>query len=98
MKKDIFKTDNFLLHNAAKDKMYTNYAAPKPIIDYHNHLSPMEIAEDNITQVWIAGDHYKWRAMRNMGVNEKYITGNASDKENFMECAKMYSLQNPLYH
>lgn len=67
-------------------------------------MSPREIAEDrvyeNITQVWIAGDHYKWRAMRTMGVDEKYITGNASDKEKFMAWAKIvpHTLRNPLYH
>src|SRR5690606_35654191 len=74
------------------------------IIDYHNHLSPKEIAEDrmfdNITQVWIAGDHYKWRAMRAMGVNERFITGDATDKEKFMAWARTvpHTLRNPLFH
>ncbi|MGB8705560.1 MAG: glucuronate isomerase [Gillisia sp.] len=104
MKNETFITDHFLLHNSAAEKLYNEYAAPQPIIDYHNHLSPKEIAEDrvfdNITQVWIAGDHYKWRAMRTMGVDEKYITGDASDKEKFMAWAKTvpYTLRNPLYH
>lgn len=99
-----FIDDNFLLHNKYAVELYQNYAASQPIIDYHNHLSPKEIYEDrvfdNITQVWIAGDHYKWRAMRALGVNEKYITGDTSDKEKFMAWAKTvpHTLRNPLYH
>ena len=75
-----------------------------PIIDYHNHLPPKQIAEDvifnNITNVWINGDHYKWRAMRTMGVNEQFITGNGSDKDKFLNWAKTvpYTMRNPLYH
>ncbi len=75
-----------------------------PIYDYHCHLSPQEIAEDkayeNITQIWLHGDHYKWRAMRSFGITEDYITGNRSDKEKFMAFAKMipYAIGNPLYH
>lgn len=75
-----------------------------PIIDYHNHLSPQQIAEnhrfENLTQAWLYGDHYKWRAMRTNGVDEKYCTGNASDKEKFQKWAETvpYTLRNPLYH
>ncbi|MDT0644994.1 glucuronate isomerase, partial [Zunongwangia sp. F363] len=85
-------------------ELYQKYSADQPIIDYHNHLPPKEIAEDrkfeNITQVWLAGDHYKWRAMRTLGVDEKYITGDASDKEKFLAWAKTvpHTLRNPLYH
>lgn len=103
MKKE-FIHDNFLLQNKYSEELYRTYAANQPIIDYHCHLSPKEIAEDrkydNITQLWIAGDHYKWRAMRTMGVDEKYITGTASDKEKFLAWAKVvpHTLRNPLYH
>lgn len=104
MKNKTFIKDDFLLQNEYARDLYEKYAANQPIIDYHCHLSPKEIAEDriydNITQVWIAGDHYKWRAMRTMGVNEKYITGDASDKEKFIAWAKTVpsTLRNPLYH
>ncbi|MDT0649532.1 glucuronate isomerase [Autumnicola edwardsiae] len=104
MKNENFITDNFLLQNKYAQELYHNYSADQPIIDYHNHLPPKEIAEDrkfdNITQVWLAGDHYKWRAMRTLGVDEKYITGDASDKEKFMAWAKTvpHTLRNPLYH
>lgn len=104
MKNQEFIKDNFLLKNEYSEKLYKTYAEKQPIIDYHNHLSPKDIAEDrsfdNITQVWLAGDHYKWRAMRTMGVDEKYITGDASDKEKFMAWAKTvpHTLRNPLYH
>lgn len=96
--------ENFLLQNKFSETLYHNYAAKMPIIDYHNHLSPSEIANDkvfnNITDVWLKGDHYKWRAMRTLGINEKYITGDSSDKEKFMHWAKTvpYTLRNPLYH
>lgn len=104
MKNKSFIHENFLLQNQYAEKLYHDYAAKQPIIDYHNHLSPKEIAEDrvfeNITQVWIAGDHYKWRAMRTLGVNEKYITGDGTDKEKFLAWAKTvpHTLRNPLYH
>ena len=104
MEPNKFITEDFLLFSQQAKDLYNNYAKEQPIIDYHNHLSPKEIAEDrqfdNITQVWIAGDHYKWRAMRTMGVDEKYITGDASDKEKFMAWAKTvpHTLRNPLYH
>lgn len=95
---------DFLLENKYAKDLYHNYASRQPIIDYHNHLSPKEIAEDrifeNISQVWLAGDHYKWRAMRTMGVDERFITGDASDKEKFAAWAKTvpYTMRNPLYH
>ena len=104
MKKDTFIQDNFLLQNEFAEKLYQDYAAKQPIIDYHNHLPPKDIAEDrsfeNITQVWLYGDHYKWRAMRTLGIDEKYITGDASDKEKFLAWAKTvpHTLRNPLYH
>lgn len=97
-------TDNFLLQNQYAEELYHTYAAPQPIIDYHCHLPPDQIAKDhvfpNLTQVWINGDHYKWRAMRTMGVNERFITGNAPDAEKFMAWADTVpaTLRNPLYH
>lgn len=99
-----FINDNFLLENKFAEELYHNYSKNQPIIDYHNHLSPQFIAEDkifdNITQVWINGDHYKWRAMRTLGINEQFITGNGSDKDKFMNWAKTvpYTMRNPLYH
>ena len=99
-----FINDDFLLQSDFANTLYHNYAKPLPIIDYHNHLSPQLIAEnktfDNITQVWLHGDHYKWRAMRAYGINEKYITGSASDKDKFFKWAEVvpYTLRNPLYH
>lgn len=104
MSKDTFITDTFLLGNKYAEQLYFDYAEKQPIIDYHNHLIPKSISENevfgNISQVWIAGDHYKWRAMRTMGVDEKYITGNASDEEKFHAWAKTvpHTLRNPLYH
>ncbi|MFV8270971.1 glucuronate isomerase [Flavobacterium sp. GT2N3] len=99
-----FINDNFLLENKFAEELYHNYSKKQPIIDYHNHLSPQFISEDkifdNITQVWINGDHYKWRAMRTLGINEQFITGNGSDKDKFMNWAKTvpYTMRNPLYH
>src|SRR3954470_23266972 len=99
-----FINDNFLLENKYAEELYHNYSKNQPIIDYHNHLNPQFIAEDkifdNITQVWINGDHYKWRAMRTLGVNEKFITGDGSDKDKFLNWAKTvpYTMRNPLYH
>lgn len=99
-----FIQDNFLLQNDYAKKLYQDYSQAQPIIDYHNHLPPKDIVEDrafdNITQVWIAGDHYKWRAMRTFGIDEHYITGNASDKEKFRAWAKTvpHTLRNPLFH
>ena len=99
-----FIHDNFLLENKFAEELYHNYSKNQPIIDYHNHLSPQLIAEDhifdNITKVWINGDHYKWRAMRTLGINEQFITGNGSDKDKFLNWAKTvpYTMRNPLYH
>ena len=104
MENQIFIHDNFLLLNETAKKLYNDFAKHEPILDYHNHLSPKDIAEDrqfeNITQIWIEGDHYKWRAMRANGIDEKYITGNASDLEKFKKWAETvpYTLRNPLYH
>ena len=78
---------DFLLETDSARILYHNYAKDLPIIDYHNHLSPKAIAEnkiyDSITALWLDGDHYKWRALRALGIAEKYITGKASDKEKF---------------
>ena len=99
-----FISENFLLQNSFAQKLYYQYAEKLPIIDYHCHLSPKDIAENrvfkNITRVWLEGDHYKWRAMRTLGVSEKYITGDASDREKFEKWAATvpYTLRNPLYH
>lgn len=99
-----FINDNFLLENKYAEELYHNYSKNQPIIDYHNHLSPQFIAEDkifdNVTQVWINGDHYKWRAMRTLGINEQFITGTGSDKDKFLNWAKTvpYTMRNPLYH
>ena len=99
-----FIHEDFLLENKYAQELYHNYAKDQPIIDYHNHLPPQEIAEDriycNMTRIWINGDHYKWRAMRTMGVDEKFITGDGSDKEKFMNWAKTvpFTMRNPLYH
>lgn len=99
-----FISEDFLLQTDFAKKLYHDYAADLPILDYHNHLPPEEIAQNrvfsNISQVWLAGDHYKWRAMRAFGINEKYITGNAPDKEKFVKWAETvpYTVRNPLYH
>ena len=99
-----FIHDNFLLENKYAEELYHGYSKNQPIIDYHNHLPPKQIAEDkvfdNITNVWINGDHYKWRAMRTLGVNEEFITGKGSDKDKFLNWAKTvpYTMRNPLYH
>jgi len=99
-----FLDENFLLTNATAERLYHEYAKDMPIIDYHNHLPPIELAEDknfeNITRVWLNGDHYKWRAMRTNGVEEAYITGDKTDWEKFRAWAATvpYTLRNPLYH
>lgn len=99
-----FMDENFLLQSEAAKKLYHEYAAKMPILDYHCHINPREIAEDrqfeNITQVWLGGDHYKWRFMRSCGVDEYYITGAAPDKEKFMKWAECLgkAIGNPLYH
>ena len=82
-----FIDNNFLLNSTHAQRLYHDYAAEFPIIDYHCHLDPKLIAEnhqfEDITEVWLDGDHYKWRAMRANGVDEKYITGNALSEEKF---------------
>ena len=99
-----FITADFLLNNPTAITLYNKYAEVQPILDYHNHLSPKDIAEDrqfeNITQIWIEGDHYKWRAMRANGIDEKYITGDTTDLEKFKKWAETvpYTLRNPLFH
>ena len=99
-----FMDRDFLLSSETARRLFHSYAEKQPIIDYHCHLSPEQIAKDqrytNITEVWLYGDHYKWRAMRSCGVSEKYITGDASDFEKFRAyCACMPKLiGNPLYH
>jgi len=104
MKMKKFLDDNFLLTNKTAERLYHDYAKGMPIIDYHNHLPPDEMASDknfeNITRVWLNGDHYKWRALRANGVDEAYITGNKSDWEKFeaWSATVPYTLRNPLYH
>lgn len=99
-----FIHEDFLLQHESSRILYHEYSKNMPIIDYHCHLSPKEIAENkqfkNITELWLGGDHYKWRAMRNLGVPEEYITGNVSDYEKFQAWAKIlpYCIGNPLYH
>ena len=103
MKKE-FIHKNFLLDTKTASKLYHTYAEPLPIIDYHCHISPKEVAQnrmfENMTQIWLAGDHYKWRAMRTCGVKEQFITGNASDWEKFEMWARTVpkTIRNPLYH
>ncbi|WP_310379971.1 glucuronate isomerase [Flavobacterium sp.] len=100
----MYITEDFLLHSEAAVKLYHNYAKLQPVFDYHCHLSPKDIAEDrqfeNLFQIWIDGDHYKYRAMRANGINEKFITGNATDYEKFLKWAETvpFTLRNPLYH
>lgn len=99
-----FMNENFLLSNPTAIKLFHNYAKDLPIIDYHCHIQQHEILEDkqfaNLTQMWLAGDHYKWRAMRSCGIEEKYITGNVSDYDKFLAWAKIMPqlIGNPLYH
>lgn len=99
-----FMDTNFLLSTETAQKLYHEYAADCPIIDYHCHVSPKEIFEDkkfkNITDVWLSGDHYKWRLMRSNGIDEYYITGEASDREKFQKFAETLpkAIGNPMYH
>ena len=96
--------DEFLLESKVASKLYHEYAEKTPILDYHCHISPQEIAEDrkfdNIAQVWLGGDHYKWRYMRSCGTEEKYCTGDASDHDKFIKWAECLekAIGNPLYH
>jgi glucuronate isomerase len=99
-----FITENFLLETATARELYFTYAAPQPIYDYHCHLPPRPIAENyrfrNLYDIWLAGDHYKWRAMRANGVPERFCTGDATDEEKFHAFVRTvpYTLRNPLYH
>lgn len=100
----IFPSAHFLLETPLARALYHDVAENLPIVDYHNHLPPRDIAEDrrfdNLTQIWLAGDHYKWRAMRALGVPERFITGDASDWEKFERWAACvpFTARNPLYH
>ena len=95
---------DFLLESPESIELYRRFASEQPIIDYHCHLSPQELAQnkrwENLTQIWLYGDHYKWRAMRTAGVAEEYCTGGASDEEKFRKYAEIVPLliRNPLYH
>src|SRR5512133_3744493 len=99
-----FMDDDFLLGTGEARDLYHGYAERLPIIDYHCHLSPEDIARnrqfENLTQIWLQGDHYKWRAMRTCGVPERFITGDASDWEKFQQWAETVpgTLRNPLFH
>ncbi|MDQ8021103.1 MAG: glucuronate isomerase [Moraxellaceae bacterium] len=99
-----FMDEHFLLETPTAQKLYHEFAAPQPIIDYHCHLPPVEVAENkqyrNITEIWLGGDHYKWRFMRSSGITEDFITGNQPDQEKFRRfCAALpYGVGNPLYH
>lgn len=99
-----FINENFLLNTPTAQRLYQKYAAHQPVLDYHCHLSPKDIAEnrrfENLTEIWLEGDHYKWRAMRANGVPEDYCTGKADPYEKFLAWAKTvpYAIRNPLYH
>lgn len=99
-----FNDENFQLYSKTAQELYFNYAKDLPIIDYHCHLNPKEIYEDlkfqDLTEVWLKGDHYKWRALRTYGIDEKYITGSATNEEKFQAWAEVvpYTIGNPLYH
>src|SRR6185369_5739812 len=99
-----FLDENFLLQSKTSQQLYHDFAKKMPVIDYHSHLPPQQIADninfENLTQAWLYGDHYKWRAMRTNSADESYITGNKSDYEKFEQWAATvpYTLRNPLYH
>ena len=100
-----FNDDNFLLQTETAQRLYHDHAAKMPIIDYHCHLIPEYVASDhrfdNLSKIWLEGDHYKWRAMRTNGVDEKYCTGkDTTDWEKFEKWAETvpYTMRNPLYH
>lgn len=99
-----FLKEDFLLFSKTAKTLYHDYAAKMPIIDYHNHLPPNEIAANkkfsSLTEIWLKGDHYKWRSMRTLGVNERFITGDASDEEKFNAWAGAVpkTIRNPLFH
>jgi glucuronate isomerase len=99
-----FITDDFLLHNTTSKRLYRSFAESEPILDYHCHLSPKDIAENrqfqDLSEIWLEGDHYKWRAMRANAVAERYCTGAATPYEKFLAWAGTvpHTLRNPLYH
>jgi glucuronate isomerase len=99
-----FLDDEFMLESGVARELYHEFAAPLPILDFHSHLSPQQLAADHrfrsITEIWLDGDHYKWRAMRADGVAEHLITGGACDWERFEAWARTVpaTLRNPLYH
>ena len=99
-----FLDADFLLHTDTARELYHQHAAVMPIIDYHCHLNPKEIAENHafadLTEAWLGGDHYKWRAMRANGIDEAYITGDQPSFKKFMKWAETvpYTMRNPLYH
>ena len=100
----MFLDENFMLSRRTAQRLYRDVAAGQPIIDYHCHLSAKEIYEDrrfeNLTRVWLEGDHYKWRLMRSFGIEERYITGEAEDKQKFLKWVEAVetAIGNPLYH
>src|ERR1051325_5389518 len=99
-----FIHDDFLLNTKTARRLYHNFAEGQPILDYHCHLPPREVAENrrfrNLFEIWLEGDHYKWRAMRANGIPEEYCTGSRSPKEKFLAWARTVpkTLRNPLYH
>ena len=99
-----FMDDDFILSTDTARKLYHGYAEKMPIFDFHCHLSIKEIYEDkrfaSITEAWLGGDHYKWRLLRQWGVDESYITGDRSDWEKFLKFAEVipYAIGNPIYH
>ena len=96
-----FNDESFLLKTDSAATLYHEYAAKMPILDFHCHLNPKDIAEDrqftSITEAWLEGDHYKWRAMRTNGINEDYVTGKKDDYQKFLKWAETvpYTLRNP---
>ncbi|GKX51474.1 glucuronate isomerase [Budvicia aquatica] len=99
-----FMNDSFLLSTSAAERLYFDYAVPQPIFDYHCHLPPKDVAENrqfnNLAEIWLAGDHYKWRVLRTAGVDEQLITGNADDYDKYLAWAAVVpkTLGNPIYH
>ena len=99
-----FLSNDFLLDTPTARRLYHEYAAPQPILDYHCHIDPREIWEDrrfdDLAQVWLGADHYKWRLMRSNGVEERYITGDADPREKFQKFAETLprAIGNPMYH
>ena len=101
---ETFMSEDFLLQTKTARILYHEYAAGMPIFDYHCHIPPREISEDkqfqNLTQIWLYGDHYKWRAMRTNGIDERYCSGKATDFEKFQKWAETVpkTIRNPLFH